>query len=141
MLIIINQTLGREISLFLIIKILNEKYYYKNMEIRENNYTYIIAPLSSKLTHRESQRIFEECSNTERRIALDLSFVTECSLEFLNTLKALSEKKSISLFNIPSDLFVLFNIMQIDKLAKLYVSELDFISDARQIVNRKFVIV
>ena len=137
----INQTLGRDISYFFIIKFSNKKYYYINMEIRENDYTCIIAPLSSKLASRETQRIFKEFNNDKRRIALDLSFVTECSYDFVEKLKEFSKDRVVSIFNIPSDLFVLFNIMQIDKSAKLYVSELDFLSASRQIINRKFSVV
>lgn len=111
------------------------------MEIRDNNDTCIIAPLSSKLASRETQRIFKEFSEDKRRIALDLSFVTECSFEFIEKLKEFSKDRVVSIFNIPSDLFVLFNIMQIDKSAKLYVSELDFLSDTRQIINREFIVV
>jgi len=55
------------------------------MEIRENDYTCIIAPLSRKLTDRESKRIFKECSNDNRRVAIDLSYVSECSYDFICT--------------------------------------------------------
>ena len=40
-------------------KFSNKKNYYINMEIRDNNDTCIIAPLSSKLASRETQRIFK----------------------------------------------------------------------------------
>ena len=45
------------------------------------------------------------------------------------------------MFNIPSDLFVLFNVMNLDKSLELFVSEMDFEENAHQLINRKFKVV
>ena len=59
---------------------------------------------------------------------------------FKHELKSIS-CKDLGIFNISSDIFVLFNIMDIDKYAKIFVSELDFEEDARRLINRKFTII
>lgn len=113
------------------------------MEIRSNDKIYIIAPLSEKLGQYETNRIKKEiftetsCEN----IALDLARVSDCSIDFIETLKELSKSKKIGVFNIASDVFALFNYMNLDKNVNLFVSELDFIENARQIINRKFQLV
>ena len=125
----------------MIIKISKNKYYYKIMEIRENKNIFIIAPLSKNLTQRNSKRIFDKASKESRQIAIDLNYVSNCSIEFIEDLKKFASQKTLGIFNIPSDLFVLFNIMELDKSAKLFVSELDFEENSRQLINRKFAIV
>ena len=111
------------------------------MEIRENKNVYIIAPLCEKLTARESKRIINKTIDEDRNIAIDLNYTSECSIEFIEELKSLATKKKISVFNIPSELFVLFNVMKLDKYLKIFVSELDFEENSRQIINRNFVII
>ena len=110
------------------------------MEIRDNDKICIIAPICTKIDSFKTSCILKRINRETRRIAIDLSYVQECSIEFIEAIKTLSDK-TISIFNIPSEIFVLFNIMNVDKSAKLYVSELDFKSDSHQIINRKFAII
>lgn len=109
------------------------------MEIRENDNYYIIAPICNTIDEYKTQRLLEEISRENRKVALDLAYVNNCSIDFIEGISALARK--ISIFNIPSDIFVLFNIMNIDKELDLYVSELDFIENCRAIINRKFSII
>jgi len=111
------------------------------MEIRENNTLKILAPLMSNLDSKVWNRIEKEISLESRQIALDLSRVQDCTIDFIEELKQFCTEKNLGLFNIPSDIFVLLNIMQIDKCAKLYVSENDFIEDKHLLINRKFLLV
>lgn len=111
------------------------------MEIRDTEKVCIFAPLSPKLDKRESSRILDKISKENREIALDLRFVQDCTIDFIETLKEIASIKSIGIFNIPSDIFVLFNIMQVDKTAKLFVCEPDFEENSRQLINRQFSIV
>ena len=111
------------------------------MEIRENDTLCILAPLSKKLDKYESERIFFELEQESRLIAIDLSNVTDCTFEFLEQLKTFSKRKNLGVFNIPADLFVLFNTMSIDKTVNLFVSELDFIEKTRQLLNRQFSVI
>lgn len=111
------------------------------MEIRDTEKVCIFAPLSPKLDKRESSRILDKISKENREIALDLRFVQDCTIDFIETLKEIASTKSIGIFNIPSDIFVLFNIMQVDKTAKLFVCEPDFEENSRQLINRQFSIV
>ncbi len=109
------------------------------MEINVKDNCYIITPLSQKLTERETQRLNEELLNAQGlRAALDMSFVQDCTFDFIEEIK---KYKDISLFNINSDIFAIFTSMNLDKKLKLFVSELDFLNDKHQLLNRKFSIV
>lgn len=108
------------------------------MEIRENNDICIITPLSNNLNKYESKRLFDELKNLTKSAAIDLSYVSECTIDFIEELKKFASIKNIGVFNIPSDIFVLFNIMKIDRYASLFVSESDFETDSRQLINRQF---
>ena len=111
------------------------------MEIRENKNVFIITPLCRNLTKRDFERIFDNALKETRQVAIDLNYVTDCSIEFIESLKELANSITLGIFNIPSDIFVLFNIMHLDKCANLFVSELDFEENSRQIINRKFSVV
>lgn len=111
------------------------------MEIRDNDKICIFAPLSSKLNKHESVRLLKNIMNETRTIAIDLSYVEECTIDFINIIKEICTHKRLGIFNIPSDIFALFNVMQIDKCADLFVSEIDFKEDKRQLINRRFSII
>ena len=111
------------------------------MEIREDNSICILTPLSPIIDRRESARILPILQEEEKEVALDLSFVSDCTIDFIEGLKQISKTKSVGVFNIPQDMFVLFNIMDLDKSIKLFVSETDFMDGARRLVNRKFSVV
>ena len=108
------------------------------MEIRENEKVCIITPLNSKLNEYKLSRLIEKINHESRHVAIDLNYMSECSIDFIKSLKDLASKKRIGIFNIPADIFVLFNVMNVDKFVDLYVSELDFKESKRQIINRKF---
>ena len=109
------------------------------MEITLKDNCRIITPLSPKLTERETQRLSEELINCyEDRTALDMSFVQDCTNDFIDEIRM---HKGISLFNVNSDVFAILTSMNLDKTLKLFVSELDFLSDKHQLINRKFSIV
>lgn len=111
------------------------------MEIRENNKTCIFAPLSSQINEYEANRLFSNINKETRNVAIDLQYVQDCTIDFINILKLISENKKIGIFNIPSDIFTLFNVMDMDKKANLFVNELDFIENQRQLINRNFSII
>lgn len=111
------------------------------MEIRENNKICIIAPLVGKLDKRQSIRIFETIKKDSRKIGIDLNYVSDCTYDFIEEIQTYSKTNKIGIFNIPSDLFSLFNVMEIDKFAQLFVSEQDFLNNSRQLINRKFAVV
>ncbi len=110
------------------------------MEIRDNKNVCIITPLGSEIGLHKQKSIFDFIQKDSRRIALDFKNLQTCSIEFIEALRNINYR-DLSIFNIPSDIFVLFNIMNLDKFVKLYVSELDFEQNSRQIVNRKFTVV
>ena len=110
------------------------------MEIRENNRVCIIAPICKKLDAIKIDRIVNKALKESRSVAIDLNYVEECSIDFIEAIKSIKNKK-IGIFNIPSDIFVLFNFMNLDKFVNLYVSEQDFETNSHQLINRKFSLV
>lgn len=111
------------------------------MEIRENEKICIFAPLSAQINAYESSRLLRNLETESRNIAIDLQYTQDCTIDFINTIKEVSKDKKIGIFNIPSDIFTLFNVMGIDKISNLFVSELDFVENQRQLINRKFSVI
>lgn len=107
------------------------------MEILDNENFCIFAPLGGRLDSNESRRLFNELAVETRRIGIDLKYVYDCTIDFIDALKLTAKSRKIAIFNIPSDIFVLFNVMKLDKVVNLYVSESDFESDSRRLVNRE----
>lgn len=110
------------------------------MEIRDTEKVCILAPLNPVLDSYESSRILKRILADSREIALDLRFAHDCTIEFIEMLKEAAALKNIGVFNIPSDIFALFNFMQVDKFARLFVSETDFEEETRQLINRQFAV-
>ena len=111
------------------------------MEIRDNENFCIFAPLGGKLDKRESLRLLSEISHETRQVGIDLKYVYDCTIDFIEALRESAKLKQIAIFNIPSDIFVLFNIMKLDKAVNLYVSESDFENHSRRLINRHFELV
>ena len=109
------------------------------MEIRLFDKFCILTPLAPKLDAHECRRLYEEIKNYDGfQVGIDLSFVQDCTIEFIEELYKL---KSLNIFNIPSDIFTLFNMMNVDKYTGLFVSEEDFLDNKYRLVNRKFSLV
>lgn len=111
------------------------------MEIRDTQNICIYAPLSPIMNSYETDRLMKLISFEKRNTAIDLNYVYDCTVEFIESLKRISREKTISIFNIPSDIFALFNFMKVDKFVNLYVSEADFKENLHQLINRNFHIV
>ena len=111
------------------------------MEIRDNEKFCIFAPLGGRLDYKESERLLKEISAESRQVGIDLKYVYDCTIDFIEALKESAKNKKISIFNIPSDIFVLFNIMKLDRAVNLYVSESDFELETRRLINRNFQLV
>ena len=106
------------------------------MEIFNTDKYCIITPLSPKLSEHETARISSEIGRFyPLRIGLDLSYVRDCTIDFIEKIKELG---NVSLFNVSSDIFAILISMNLDKSIKLYVSEMDFLDNRHQLLNRKF---
>lgn len=109
------------------------------MEIKTSENICILTPLTPKLDERECLRLFDEmCEHSSLQIGLDLSFVDDCTIDFIELLKSFND---ISLFNISSNIFTLFNLMNVDKCINLFVTEEDFKNNKRRVLNRRFSVV
>ena len=111
------------------------------MEIRGNSKFCILAPLFSTINKFEVEKLSKFLDNESREIAFDLSNVSNCSIDFIEFLKNIAKKNRVGVFNIHSDVFALFNIMGIDKVVDLFVSENDFELGTHKLINRSFTIV
>ena len=108
------------------------------MEIITSETHCIITPLSPKLDFHEAMRIKSEIeASAQDKVGLDLKYVKDCTIEFFEEIKF----SNISLFNIPSDIFVILNIFNFDKILNLYVSQTDFIDSKRRLLNRNLTVV
>ena len=110
------------------------------MEIVQKENLSIITLLSPKLGKYEASRLIEKINQLANPIAINLNFVSDCTIDFIEALKEINNK-NIGMFNIPSDIFAIFNIMKIDRTIALYTSEIDFEEQKRQLINRKFSII
>ena len=108
------------------------------MEIKETAKYCIIMQISPKLGNREVSRLSSEIRKYKTPIAIDMSLVKDCTIEFINLIKDIT---NLSLFNINSDIFALLISMNLDKTLQLFVSENDFQNNKHQLLNRKFCIV
>lgn len=109
------------------------------MEIKTSELFCILTPLSPKLDKREAARLFHEAElNKAKIVGLDLSFVQDCTIDFYEELSNFAKKSFIGLFNIPSEIFTIFNVMNLDKDVNLFVNEIDFKDNKHRILNRKF---
>ena len=100
----------------------------------------ILQKQKTKFKKEDIDRIVNKALKESRSVAIDLNYVEECSIDFIEAIKSIKNKK-IGIFNIPSDIFVLFNFMNLDKFVNLYVSEQDFETNSHQLINRKFSLV
>ncbi len=108
------------------------------MEIKTSQKFCIITPLTPKMDSRETTRLIEEIHNfSDKIIGLDLSFVEDCTIEFIEAMK----NTKAGIFNINSDVFSIFNFMNIDKFINLFNTEEDFKLGKHKLLNRKFRIV
>ena len=111
------------------------------MEIRSDNNFCIITPLCPRLEKSFCKSFFKNADFGNKKIALDLSYVSDCTIEFVETIKEFAKYQELGVFNICSDVFALFNFMRIDKAVNIFVSEIDFRENSRQLINREFTIV
>ena len=81
------------------------------MEIRENDRICIYAPLNSNLGAYDSERLLKEISKDDRDVAIDLQYVENCTVDFIETIKCISCSKKIGIFNISSDIFTILNVI------------------------------
>lgn len=109
------------------------------MEIKTSGNFCILTPLSIKIDKIETEKIANELNlHSNMQIGIDLSFVRDCTFDFVNMLYNISD---IALFNIPSDIFSILNAMNMDKKLNLFVNEWDFLSNKHRLLNRKFSLV
>ena len=111
------------------------------MEIQSNEKYTIFTPYYPVLDKKSGKDLLNKIASSEKITGIDMNCIHDCSFDFIEGLISVCNEKKVSLFNINSDIFTLFNFMNIDKIAKIYVSELDFIEDTRRLLNRKFTVI
>lgn len=111
------------------------------MEIVRKNGFNVITPFCPKLDKRTASSLFKHIENEEINVAINMDYVSDCTIEFIEELKNISNNKKIGIFNISSEIFALFNLMNLDKTIPLFVSEIDFEDNQRRLINRRFSVV
>ena len=72
----------------MVIHIFQLKLYNGNMEIKTSDKYCILTPMSPTLDGYESLRLFDEISEHQNlNVGLDLSYVQECTIDFLEMLR------------------------------------------------------
>lgn len=108
------------------------------MEILTSQKYCILTPLSQTLDGYQVKRLVEEIKNYKNlTVGIDLNFVEDCTIEFLDALKELK----IACFNIHSDIFSIFNLTNMDKIIPLYTTEEDFRDKKHRLINRNLQLV
>ena len=109
------------------------------MEILFFDRNCIIKPFSPILNKREIERIKKELyQHSNYTIALDLSYVKDCTIDFINAILNIAE---INLYNVPSEILALLTMMGVDKKVNIFNSQLDFKERKRRLINRQLKIV
>lgn len=80
--------------------------------------------------------LLENCKS--KRVAIDLGNIKIAHNCFFEVLKEFAEHKKLSLFNIPPDVNLLLYLMNYNPYIKLYVNEMDFIDQKRELIYRNF---
>ena len=108
-----------------------------DIELKENKC--IITPLSPIMNKVETHRLYNTILEYKNYIiAINLDNVIDCTIDFINIIK---NHNNISIYNIQSDIFAIFNKMNIDKFANLYNSEIDFNHNSHKLLNRQFTLI
>lgn len=77
-------------------------------------------------------------NSPSKRIAIDLGNIKIAHNCFFAMLKEFAASKKLSLFNIPTDVNLLLYLMNYNSYIKLYVNEMDFIDQKRELIYRNF---
>ena len=108
------------------------------MEIQTSQKFCIITPLSPTLDARQAERLKQEfLVHSNQKIGMDLSYVQDCTIEFLNLIKEIGA----GIFNMQADIFAMITLMHFDKNINVYMTQDDFLNNKNRILNRKFRIV
>ena len=109
------------------------------MEILLKGDNCIITPLTQCLYKHQTVRLSDAINEyMTYKIGINLANVTDCSIDFIDMVNC---TKNLSLYNIQSDIFVIFNKMGLDKILNLYNSEIDFLSSNHRLLSRNLNIV
>jgi len=110
------------------------------MYIRDNKQGFIVDLSNSVIDDIcvDEIRDYFRLHKKRKRIAFNLHNVEVKSHNFFEFLKSFSEKQKISVFNIASDLFILFNLMKYNAYVDFFNREDDFLNNKFSLVSRNF---
>ena len=69
-------------------------------------------------------------------IALNMEKVNAITNDFFNFINKMSKTRTLSISNLTSDVFVLFNLTNTDKIVKIFLNSFDFTNNKRVLINR-----
>jgi len=106
----------------------NENKYMIGIKTKELNFKYL-AGLAI---------IINQMNLDSQHLALDLRDVETVTEDFFTFIKNFSQTTNLSLVNISAELFAILNLRRYDKNVRMYNTELDYIQDKNELINRKF---
>lgn len=106
------------------------------IKIRDVKETCIIDIFDKKISELVLHQIKEILisHDNEKRIALNFMNIEDVDNKFLDF--AQNSKIKFSMFNLHCNICILLFILNFDKTCSLYISENDFVTNKRRIVNR-----
>lgn len=108
-----------------------ENKYLIGIKTKELNFKYL-AGLAIVLNNMELN---------SQPIGFDLKEVESITEDFFTFIKNFSETNVLSLVNISPEIFTILNLRRYDKNVRMYNTELDYIQDKNELINRQFSVV
>lgn len=113
------------------------------MEIKDVHDCCVIDICSESISDIQAKKIRKlMANNINKRFAVNFKNVKNIGEGFVSLIKYFADMddygNKLSLFNVPSDIFVTLFVMNYDKYLNLYMAEQDFVKDKSSIVNRRF---
>ena len=104
----------------------------------------IIFEIKSKDFDTETESMLSEKLSKiseDTDVAIDMRQVEDIDNTFLHFLKCQVKNRKLHLINLSSEAFTLLNLTFSDKLVKIYLNDFDFISNRRELINRRFTLI
>ena len=105
----------------------NENKYMIGIKTKELNFKYL-AGLAV---------IINQINLESQPLALDLQEVETVTEDFFTFIKNFSETTTLSLVNISAEIFAILNLRRYDKNVRIYNTELDYLQNRNELINRQ----
>jgi len=114
-----------------------------NISCKENSVGCILKLHSNILTFDLvfKLRKFLNQFPSNKSVALNLHDVDYICVDFLEFLKETSKSRNLALTSLQSEILVLLNLTKYDNFAPIFLNDIDFLEQKRELLNRRFSVV